>query len=135
MLHAGQPNVAPTLRIPALRYTSGVVCQPLSWEPWHAKSDPGCRVLSRARHPPIPHTRVTLWVCRRSAPRSLARMGRRFAALTVDWFIAYGLVALALAAGWVTVQTQSTWVLAAWFVLGSSQFGSSASRPVSTRWG
>lgn len=45
-------------------------------------------------------------------------MGRRFAALTVDWFIAYGLVALALAAGWVTVQTQSAWVLAAWFVLG-----------------
>lgn len=53
-----------------------------------------------------------------SGSRSLARMGRRFAALTVDWFIAYGLVSLALAAGWVTVQTQSTWVLAAWFVLG-----------------
>lgn len=45
-------------------------------------------------------------------------MGRRLAALTVDWFIAYGLVALALAAGLVTTQTQSTWVLVAWLVLG-----------------
>lgn len=53
-----------------------------------------------------------------SGPRSLARMGRRFAALTVDWFIAYGLVALALTAGLVTTQTQSTWVLIVWFALG-----------------
>jgi len=53
-----------------------------------------------------------------SGPRSLARMGRRFAALTVDWFIAFGLVALALAAGLVTTQTQSTWVLIVWFALG-----------------
>lgn len=45
-------------------------------------------------------------------------MGRRFAALTVDWFIAYGLVALALTAGLVTTQTQSTWVLIVWFALG-----------------
>ena len=30
-----------------------------------------------------------------SGPRSLARMGRRIAALFVDWLIAYGLAALA----------------------------------------
>ena len=34
-----------------------------------------------------------------SGPRSLARMGRRIAALFVDWLIAYGLAALAMSLG------------------------------------
>jgi len=50
--------------------------------------------------------------------RSLARMGRRFAALTVDWFIAYGLAALGMTFGIGTIQTLSTTVLLVWFVLG-----------------
>ena len=37
-----------------------------------------------------------------TGPRSLARMGRRIAALFVDWLIAYGLAALAMTVGWVT---------------------------------
>ncbi|MFY9921718.1 MAG: RDD family protein [Mycobacterium sp.] len=53
-----------------------------------------------------------------SGPKSLARMGRRIGALFVDWLIAYGLAALAMAFGWVSVQTLSTAVLVVWFVLG-----------------
>ena len=45
-------------------------------------------------------------------------MGRRFAALTVDWFIAYGLAALGVTFGIVTNATLSTVVLGVWFVLG-----------------
>ena len=54
-----------------------------------------------------------------SGPRSLARMGRRFAALLVDWLIAYGLAALAMSFGLVSMATLSTAVLIVWFVLGA----------------
>ncbi len=50
--------------------------------------------------------------------RSLARTGRRFAALLVDWLIAYGLAALGITFGLVTTATLSTAVLVIWFVLG-----------------
>ncbi|RDH75852.1 RDD family protein [Mycolicibacterium moriokaense] len=53
-----------------------------------------------------------------SGPRSLARMGRRIGALFVDWLIAYGLAALAMTIGWVSVSTLSTAVLLVWLVLG-----------------
>ncbi len=53
-----------------------------------------------------------------SGPRSLAGMGRRFAALIIDWLISYGLAGLALTAGLVTTSTLSTAVLVIWFVLG-----------------
>ena len=46
-------------------------------------------------------------------------MGRRIAALCVDWFIAYGLAALAMTVGIVTMATLSTAVLVIWFVLGA----------------
>ena len=46
-------------------------------------------------------------------------MGRRIAALFVDWFIAYGLAALAMTVGIVTMATLSTAVLVIWFVLGA----------------
>jgi uncharacterized RDD family membrane protein YckC len=49
---------------------------------------------------------------------SIARFGRRIGALLIDWFIAYGLAGLALAVGWISVQTLSTTVLIIWFVLG-----------------
>jgi uncharacterized RDD family membrane protein YckC len=54
-----------------------------------------------------------------SGPKSLARMGRRFAALFVDWLIAYGLAALAMSFGLVSMATLSTAVLLIWFVLGA----------------
>lgn len=54
-----------------------------------------------------------------TGPRSLARMGRRIAALFVDWMIAYGLAALAMSLGWVSMAALSTIVLVIWLVLGA----------------
>ena len=54
-----------------------------------------------------------------SGPRSIARMGRRFAALFVDWLIGYGLAALAMSLGVVSLASLSTAVLIIWFVLGA----------------
>ena len=50
--------------------------------------------------------------------RSLARMGRRFGALIIDWLISYGLAGLGVTAGVITTAWLSTAVLAIWFVLG-----------------
>jgi len=46
-------------------------------------------------------------------------MGRRIAALFVDWLIAYGLAALGMTFGLVSMATLSTAVLVVWFVLGA----------------
>lgn len=54
-----------------------------------------------------------------TGPRSLARMGRRIVALFVDWMIGYGLAALAMSFGWVSMAELSTAVLVIWFVLGA----------------
>jgi hypothetical protein len=54
-----------------------------------------------------------------TGPRSLARMGRRIAALFLDWLIAYGLAALAMTAGLVSMATLSTALLVIWLVLGA----------------
>lgn len=54
-----------------------------------------------------------------SGPRSLARMGRRFLALLIDWLIGYGLAALGMSLGLISVSMLSTAVLAIWFVLGA----------------
>ena len=53
-----------------------------------------------------------------SGPQSLARMGRRLAALLVDWLIAYGLAGLAVTSGLLSVAALSTAVMVIWFVLG-----------------
>lgn len=53
-----------------------------------------------------------------SGPGSVARFGRRIAALLIDWFIAYGLAALAMSLGLISLSVLSTAVLAVWFVLG-----------------
>jgi hypothetical protein len=45
-------------------------------------------------------------------------MGRRIGALLIDWLIAYGLAALGLTLGIVSMTTLSTAVLIVWFVLG-----------------
>jgi hypothetical protein len=49
---------------------------------------------------------------------SLARTGRRLAALLVDWLIGYGLAALAMKFGLISMSALSTTVLAVWFGLG-----------------
>jgi uncharacterized RDD family membrane protein YckC len=53
-----------------------------------------------------------------NGPGALARMGRRLAALLIDWLIAYGLAALALALGVIPLAALSTAVLVIWFLLG-----------------
>lgn len=54
-----------------------------------------------------------------SGPRSLARMGRRLLALLIDWLVAYGLAALGMTLGIVTLELLSTAVLLIWFTLGA----------------
>jgi uncharacterized RDD family membrane protein YckC len=51
-------------------------------------------------------------------PDSLARMGRRLAALLVDWLLAYGLAALGMTLGLISPKMLSTAVLLIWLVLG-----------------
>jgi uncharacterized RDD family membrane protein YckC len=51
-------------------------------------------------------------------PGSLARMGRRLAALTVDWLLAYGIAALGVTLGLISKQMESSAVLVIWLVLG-----------------
>lgn len=53
-----------------------------------------------------------------SGPGSLAPMGRRVAALLIDWLIAYGLALLALGLGGIKTAMLSTAILVVWFVLG-----------------
>ena len=53
-----------------------------------------------------------------TGPGSIARMGRRTAALLVDWLVSYGLAALLLAFGWLTLTWLSTAVLVIWLILG-----------------
>jgi uncharacterized RDD family membrane protein YckC len=54
----------------------------------------------------------------KSGPGSLASMGRRLAALMIDWLIAYGLAALAMAFGLFSERVLSTAVLVVWLLLG-----------------
>ncbi|WP_193047320.1 RDD family protein [Mycolicibacterium baixiangningiae] len=53
-----------------------------------------------------------------NGPGSMARFGRRVAAMLVDWFIAYGLAALAMTVGLVSAGAMSTAILVIWFVIG-----------------
>ncbi|KMO83041.1 RDD family protein [Mycolicibacterium chlorophenolicum] len=54
----------------------------------------------------------------KSGPGSIARFGRRIAALCVDWLVSYGLAALAMTVGLVSLSALSTVVLGVWLVLG-----------------
>jgi uncharacterized RDD family membrane protein YckC len=51
-------------------------------------------------------------------PRSLARLGRRVAALLVDWLLAYGLAALGMTFGLISPRLLSSTILVIWLVLG-----------------
>ncbi|SPM42158.1 Uncharacterized membrane protein YckC, RDD family [Mycobacterium numidiamassiliense] len=53
-----------------------------------------------------------------SGPGSLAPMGRRVAALVIDWLISYGLALLALGLGGIRTQMLSTAILVIWLLLG-----------------
>lgn len=124
MLHGRQPHVAPKLRrsiTPGLE--AGATCPPIlismaralgSWlsgpESNRGPGGPG--------QPPndYPGHRLGL---PDTGPGSIARFGRRVAALLVDWFIAYGLAALAMTVGWLSVGTMSTAILLIWFLLGA----------------
>ena len=54
----------------------------------------------------------------KNGPGSIARFGRRVAALCVDWILAYGLAALAMTLGIGSINTLSTAVLVVWLALG-----------------
>jgi len=51
-------------------------------------------------------------------PGSLVRLGRRLAALLVDWLLAYGLAALGMTLGLISPRMLSTAVLLIWLALG-----------------
>ncbi|WP_163707497.1 RDD family protein [Mycobacterium timonense] len=53
-----------------------------------------------------------------NGPGSLARMGRRLGALTIDWLIALGLAALVMRFGVIPQGALATAELVIWFVLG-----------------
>jgi uncharacterized RDD family membrane protein YckC len=55
-----------------------------------------------------------------SGPGSLAPMGRRLAALLIDWLISYGLAGLALGFGVISIEVLPTAVLVVWFLLGAT---------------
>jgi uncharacterized RDD family membrane protein YckC len=52
-------------------------------------------------------------------PGSLAGMGRRLVALLVDWLLAYGIAALGMKLGLISVQMLSSAVLVVWLVIGA----------------
>jgi uncharacterized RDD family membrane protein YckC len=79
---------------------------------WLSGSDPG----SETGPNDYPGQRLGL---PETGPGSIARFGRRIAALLIDWLIAYGLVGLAVAVGVLPKATTSTAVLVVWFVLGA----------------
>jgi len=54
-----------------------------------------------------------------SGPGSLARMGRRLAALIIDWLLCYGLAALGMTLGLISPRALSTAILVVWLVLGA----------------
>ncbi len=47
-------------------------------------------------------------------------MGRRIGALFIDWLIAYGLAALIMSFGWISVGVLSTAVLIIWLAIGAA---------------
>ena len=53
-----------------------------------------------------------------AGPGSVARLGRRMAAVMIDWLIAYGIAALGLTAGLISMRFLSMTVLVVWFLLG-----------------
>jgi len=109
MLHVRQPSVAVTLRVGTI---------PVSAYSWVMSREIGSWLSgpqslgSRAGYPGQGLGAPA------GGPGSLAGLGRRMAALAVDWLIAYGLAGLGVAVGLVTSAFQATAVLLIWFILG-----------------
>ena len=109
MLHVRQPSVAVTLRvgtIPVSAYSWVMSREMGSWLSGPQSLGSGAGYPGQQLGAPA------------DGPGSLAGMGRRMAALAVDWLIAYGLAGLGVAVGLVSSSFQATAVLLIWFVLG-----------------
>ena len=116
MLHVRQPNVARTLRVGSWSADRDGLTVPaypgaMSREIGSWLSGP----QSLGSNDGSPGQRLGL---PSDGPGSLAGLGRRMAALLVDWLIAYGLAGLVLAAGLVSTSFLATAVLLIWFFLG-----------------
>lgn len=71
--------------------------------------------MTAASHPAYPGEKLGL---PESGSGSLAPIGRRLAALLIDWLISYGLALLALGAGAISKAILPTAILVIWFLLG-----------------
>ena len=116
MLHVRQPNVARTLRVGSWSADRDGLTVPaypgaMSREIGSWLSGP----QSLGSNDGSPGQRLGL---PSDGPGSLAGLGRRMAALAVDWLISYGLAGLLLAAGLVSTSFLATAVLVLWFFLG-----------------
>jgi len=109
MLHSSQPHVAPTLRNYRSSYAGSM---PREISSWLSGPEPA-EAATRNDHPGqalgLPE----------SGPRSLARMGRRLAALIIDWLAGYGIAALLMTFGLFGPGMLSMAVLGVWFVIGA----------------
>jgi uncharacterized RDD family membrane protein YckC len=81
------------------------------------EAEPGDRITSMTAGSRPSHPGNNLGLPE-SGPGSLAPMGRRLAALLIDWLISYGLALLALGVGVISKTTLSTAILVIWFLLG-----------------
>src|SRR5262249_10171680 len=128
MLPASQPRVAQTLRDHAARSGTRVTPRALLWghglqdRIWsnaqaRGKVAPRYRIrpMTAGSRPAHPGKNLGL---PESGPGSLAPMGRRLAALLIDWLISYGLALLALGFGVFSKATLPTAILVIWFLLG-----------------
>ncbi|AAK46562.1 Putative uncharacterized protein [Mycobacterium tuberculosis variant bovis] len=84
---------------------------------WHAEREPGYRVCPMTAKSPPDYPGKTLGLPD-TGPGSLAPMGRRLAALLIDWLIAYGLALLGVEFGVWSTPMLSTVVLVIWLLLG-----------------
>lgn len=124
MLHGRQPYVAPTLRNLALSGGRWSIWRPAypvtmarTMGSWLSGPDPA----SDAGPDDYPGKRLGL---PETGPGSIARFGRRIAALLIDWFIAYGLTSLTVAVGAISremflyTSLGSTSIAVVWLLLG-----------------
>jgi uncharacterized RDD family membrane protein YckC len=116
MLHGSQPYVAWTLRVSVHAYAGPMVRSTSSWLSGPDSVDSGATDNYPGQALGLPE----------QGSRSLARSGRRFLALLIDWFIAYGLAGLAIPLGLLTADTlRYTWVgsvavLVIWLLIGAA---------------
>lgn len=123
MLHGRQPHVALTLRVGVCdSSTPGAPTYPGSMT-GRTGSGLGSWLSGPGALPPGAYPGERLGLPEHGSG-SIAGFGRRITALLIDWFIAYGLVALAVSFGLISQQdflytrTGSTAIALVWVVLG-----------------